>query len=191
MILLAPELVHHADLVGETPLMDAVPRVTRYDADTGTSKRLLAAGASPFPTNKHGEGVLHMLAEELGTPGLRPLLQDLVGRGANINARNEWGETPLFRYASRCPQGPGGTYDRKKCYRGEDYELPRERGAIALLQERGADFFVRDQKGRGLLHVAAAGDAVRFQELMTLGLDPTMEDSAGQNCDRCGGCLLE
>ncbi|KAH7125069.1 ankyrin repeat-containing domain protein [Dactylonectria estremocensis] len=172
IITLAPELVHEADLDGDTPLMYAVRRAVDSAADTETIHRLLTAGASPLVTNKYGQSVLHMLARDLGTAGLRELFRDFVSR-----------ETPLFRFARRFPQDPDDRYDRdytKRELRGDEYEVPREQGAIALLKELGADFFAKDNKGKGLLHVAASGDVVRFQELMAAGLDPMMENNMQQ-----------
>ncbi|KAJ5704801.1 hypothetical protein N7536_000490 [Penicillium majusculum] len=183
MINLAPELVHLADFQGDTALMYAVRRAVDSAAETDPVQSLLSAGASPLVTNKHGEGVLHILANDLGTAGLRQLLRDLVSGGADINGRNMLGETPLFKFAHRYPQGSGDLYDRdcvKRQLRGDKYEVPREQGSIALLQELGANFLVTDNEGRGLLHVAAAGDVVRFQELMDVGLDPMMENNAQQ-----------
>lgn len=55
-----------------------------------------------------------------------------------------------------------------------------EEGAITMLQGLGADFFTRDREGRGLLHAAARGEAVRFKKLLDLGLDASMEDDAHQ-----------
>ncbi|KAJ5982074.1 hypothetical protein N7451_012174, partial [Penicillium sp. IBT 35674x] len=183
MIHLAPELVHLVDFHGDTALMHAVRQAVDSAAETEPIHSLLLAGASPLVTNKQGEGVLHMLANDLGTVELRQLLRDLVNRGADINGRNVLGETPLFKFARRYPQGSGDTYDRdrmKRKLRGGKYEVPREQGSIALLQELGANFFVTDNEGRGLLHVAAAGDVVRFQELMGVGLDPMMENNTQQ-----------
>ncbi|KAF4462466.1 Ankyrin repeat-containing domain [Fusarium albosuccineum] len=184
LIRLAPKLVHEADdNFGDTPLIYAIRGAVASDGDTETVQRLLSAGASPLVTNKNGDGVLHKLAEDLGTPKLRELFQDLVRRGADINGRNSQGETPLFKFAFRHPQDSDDTYDRdysKRKVRGDAYEEPRERGAITLLKELGADFLAKDNNGRGLLHVAAAGDVVRFQELMAAGLDPMMENNAQQ-----------
>ncbi|KAH6986669.1 ankyrin repeat-containing domain protein [Ilyonectria destructans] len=183
MIHLVPELVHDADLEGNTALMYAVHRAVGPESDTETVQRLLSAGASPLVTNKRGESVLHVLAGDLGTARLRELLRDLVNRGADINGQNAIGETPLFVFAHRYPQYSNSEYyrdDAKRNARGHEYEDPREQGAIALLQDLGADFFVKDKKGRGLLHVAATGDVVRFQELMAVGLDPMMENDIQQ-----------
>ncbi|KAF4982526.1 hypothetical protein FZEAL_1865 [Fusarium zealandicum] len=183
MIRLAPRLIHDADDAGDTPLIYAAGRATGPEADTEPVQRLLSAGASPLETNKNGDGVLHTLAKDLGTPQLRQLCRLLVSHGADINSRNSQGETPLFKFAIRCPQVPGDRFDAdftKRNARGDAYEEPREQGAIALLQELGADFSAQDNEGRGLLHVAATGDVVRFQELMATGLDPMMENNAQQ-----------
>ncbi|KAH8650706.1 hypothetical protein BGZ61DRAFT_487770 [Ilyonectria robusta] len=127
--------------------------------------------------------VLHMLAEDLGTMGFRELLRDFVSRGADINGLNTKGETPLFTFAHRYPQESDDVFGldyMKQKVRGDEYEETREQGATALLQELGADFFVTNKEGEGRLHVAAAGDVVRFQELMSVGLDPMMENNVHQ-----------
>lgn len=184
VIRLAPGLIHEADdILGETPLMHAIRRSVQSKGDTETIEWLLSAGASPLVTNKSGRNVLHELANDLGTAALRELFRDLVGRGVDINSSDWQGQTPLFNFAKRHPQDPEGRHDadyHKRKVRGDLYEDPREQGAIALLRELGADFFAKDNKGRGLLHIAAADDVVRFQELMSVGLDPMMENNAQQ-----------
>ena len=55
-----------------------------------------------------------------------------------------------------------------------------DKDATLMLDRLGADFFTRDAKGRGLLHVAARGDADQFKDLMDRGLDATLEDEAQQ-----------
>lgn len=49
-----------------------------------------------------------------------------------------------------------------------------------MLQRVGADFFAKDAKGRGLLHVAASRSVRIFSDLMELGLDTMLEDDAQQ-----------
>jgi ankyrin repeat protein len=145
MIRLAPGLVHKADdILGDTPLIYAIRRSVESKGDTETIERLLSAGASPLVTNKSGRGVLHELAKDLGTPGLRQLFRDLVCRGVDINGRDWQGQTPLFNFARRRPQESEGRQDpdyHKRKVRGDLYEDPREQGAITVLRELGADFF--------------------------------------------------
>ncbi|KAM0499195.1 hypothetical protein ACHAP8_005907 [Fusarium lateritium] len=180
VIRLAPGLIHEADdVLGDTPLMYAIRRSVQSKGDTETIEQLLSAGASPLVVNKSGRGVLHELANDLGTAALRQLCRDLVGRGADINSRDWQGQTPLFNFAKRYLQDSDTDYHKRKV-RGDLYENPREQGAIPMLRELGADFFAEDNNGRGLLHIAATGDAVRFQELMSVGLDPMMENNAQQ-----------
>lgn len=45
-----------------------------------------------------------------------------------------------------------------------------------MFRELGADFFATDNRGRGLLHVAAKGDIKSFQSLLDMGLDIILED---------------
>ncbi|KAM0190095.1 hypothetical protein ACHAPI_009607 [Fusarium lateritium] len=180
VIRLAPELIHEADdILGDTPLMHAIRRSVESKGDTETIEWLLSAGASPLVINKSGRGVLHELAKDLGTGALRQLFRDLVGCGADINSRDWQGQTPLFNFAKRNLQDSDADYHKRKV-RGDLYEDPREQEAIPMLRELGADFFAKDDTGRGLLHIAATCDAVRFQELMSVGLDPMMENDAQQ-----------
>ncbi|KAM0283557.1 hypothetical protein ACHAO9_009662 [Fusarium lateritium] len=180
VIRLAPGLIHEADdILGDTPLMHAIRRSVESKGDTETIEWLLSVGASPLVTNKSGRGVLHELAKDLGTAALRQLFRDLVSRGADINSRDLKGQTPLFNFAKRYRQDSDADYHKRKV-RGDLYEDPREQGAIPMLLELGADFFAKDNEGKGLLHIAASGDAVRFQELMSVGLDPMMENDVQQ-----------
>lgn len=191
----APELVHLADDDGDTPLIYATRLAANSkgtDIDMYAVRRLLSAGADPLATNKRSENVLHKLAKDLGTPALRQLCRELVGAGADINGRDELGQTPLFKFAYRYRQDTDNQFSPDwswKVIRGELYEEPREQGAIAVLQKLGADFFATDDEGRGLLHIAATQDAVRFQELMAAGLDPTAENYAQQTAiDAAAAC---
>ena len=63
----------------------------RSDAE----KALLAAGADPDNTNRLGESALHLAAE--GDSGI---LETLLGAGANPNARDSGGVTPLMLAAA-------------------------------------------------------------------------------------------
>ncbi|VUC29505.1 unnamed protein product [Clonostachys rosea] len=190
MVTLAPELVNEADIHGDTPLAYAVRQAVRTKTGTEAVRQLLSVGAAPLATNKECESVLHILAEELGTAELRELFRELVGRGVDINGRNKSGQTPLFGFARRSPNRSSGMYQEDNC------EAPLEQGAIELLKELGANFFAKDNEGRGLLHIAASGDVARFQELVAVGLDPMIENNMQQTAidiaaATCNDAILE
>jgi ankyrin repeat protein len=52
--------------------------------------------------------------------------------------------------------------------------------AIPLMERLGADLFVKDNRGRGLLHAAAGGSVDIFKQLMERGLDVMLEDEVQQ-----------
>lgn len=137
MIYLAPQLINSPeDLFGDTPLMYAICLSVESEGDTEVIEWLLLAGVLPLVTNKHGSGVLHELAKDLGTPALRHLFRDLVHRGADVNGRNLQGQTPLFKFAERHPQDSDEWHNpdnHKRKIWGDLYEEPREKGAIVLL----------------------------------------------------------
>ena len=168
----APHLVNQADSNGETPLHYAVRRaIPKRNAEI--AKRLLEAGADPLLITKHGETVLHILARDLLATEIRTFFQDLAGRGVDINARNWRGETLLFQFCDRMKRPKWDFFSGNE-------EKASEEDAIPMLKDLGADFFARDDRGRGLLHVAATGDVERFQILMDMGLDVMLEDDAQQ-----------
>ncbi|PTB76438.1 ankyrin [Trichoderma longibrachiatum ATCC 18648] len=168
----APSLMNQPDGNGETPFHYAVIRAVRKNA-TGGAEMLLQAGADPTVVNNNGDTLLHLLGRGLAIAALRTLFETLVNRGLDINARNSRGETPLFSFYS-CPKtNPNWQYLPEE-------DRPSGEHTRALLEKLGGDFFVRDNRGRGLLHVAAGGDVERFQELMELGLDIMSEDNAHQ-----------
>ncbi|KAF5012306.1 hypothetical protein FDECE_1687 [Fusarium decemcellulare] len=59
-------------------------------------------------------------------------------------------------------------------------ELKELKDPMLMLKTMGADFFARDNQGRGLLHIVGDKSEERFQELMDLGLDTMLEDDAQQ-----------
>ncbi|KAH8657871.1 ankyrin repeat-containing domain protein [Xylariales sp. PMI_506] len=174
-----------------------------------------------YHRHTRGDTVLHMLAKSLGDPELCDLFCDIAsgrvstvpdrgikkaGGGWNapavdVNARNAKGETPLFTFAGAL--GPVTRYTREMMRgygraagpgartSGEDDKAP-DPEAVELLQRLGADFWARDDRGRGLLHVAAAGNARRFRQLMLLGLDVGLEDASQQTpLDVAAACANE
>ncbi|RSM12008.1 hypothetical protein CDV31_006458 [Fusarium ambrosium] len=62
----------------------------------------------------------------------------------------------------------------------QELGITREREAVKMLRRVDADFFAKDAKGRGLLHVAASRSVLTFSDLMELGLDTMLEDDSQQ-----------
>jgi ankyrin repeat protein len=167
----APELLNQGNCHGETPLHYAMIRAVERN-EIGEAEMLLEAGADPMIISERGDTMLHKLGKGIAVAAIRAFFKAFAQRGIDINARNDRGETALFSF-----------YNNPKTL--EDMWL-HERDKVTgqhvkpLLEEFGGDFFVRDVKGRGLLHAAARGDVERFQELLEKGLDPMMEDDAQQ-----------
>ncbi|KAL2203308.1 ankyrin [Sarocladium strictum] len=169
----APELIDQADMAGETPLMYAIKggKQAKVGALSHASQ-LIEAGAFIHCKEKTGDSLLHMLATFMPT-AVQKCFRDLVARGLDINERNDLGETPLFNLARRSSKDEQSQRWNKK-------KGGTEVGAVAMFRELGADFTVKDNEGRGLLHVAAMMNIERFKELLAEGLDPLEEDNIGQ-----------
>ncbi|RWA09204.1 hypothetical protein EKO27_g5912 [Xylaria grammica] len=163
-----PTLMKQKDKLGNTPLHLALRVAGERPKLTEAVMLLLQAGADPLVVDGEGNSGLHIIASRLHMAELRQLFRDLLSRGCDINGRNIRGETPIFAYYYLCHPDPR--------YTKPTYEIE----VNAIWEDSGADFSVRDNTGRGLLHVAARGNARRFQELMDKGLDPKMDDENKQ-----------
>ncbi|KAI8711761.1 NACHT domain-containing protein [Fusarium sp. LHS14.1] len=81
----------------------------------------------------------------------------------------------------RSPRSPlPSTYSPILEKKPRQLRMTGERKAVEMLRRVGADFFAKDAKGRGLLHVAASRSVRTFSDLMELGLDTMLEDDAQQ-----------
>ncbi|KAF9877412.1 hypothetical protein CkaCkLH20_05112 [Colletotrichum karsti] len=165
-------LINQQDKNGKTPLHLAVDRAV-YEKKTTYADLLLEAGADPLLSDNEGNTVLHILSRMLWLSTFRPLFDELIKLGCDINARNEKGETPLFGYFN----GLRRKHDKEFYSRGTDLSTIDDAGALAALEAAGADFTVRRNDGQGLLHVAAEGHHVRFKTLLDRGLDALAEDN--------------
>ncbi|UPL00227.1 hypothetical protein LCI18_011161 [Fusarium solani-melongenae] len=211
----APNLMDQADGDGWTPLYYAIRHQDRRK-DVRAAKALLSAGANPLVVAANGENLLHVLALYLEVDEIRDLFEELVGRGLDVNKRNNMGDTPLFAFYGRvdsrelfcqderrmdgryrlidgkmtsvqspaspsCPWSPSSpTYFPISVRKPQQLWITEEREAVKMLRRVGADFFAKDAKGRGLLHVAASRSVRTFSDLMELGLDTMLEDDAQQ-----------
>ncbi|KAJ4327890.1 hypothetical protein N0V84_001701 [Fusarium piperis] len=219
----APNLMDQVDGDCWTPLYYAIRQGGRR-MDARAARALLSAGADPFVVAANGESLLHVLGPYLEVKEILDLFEELVGRGLDVNRRNNMGDTPLFAFHRRADrkqlfcQRRGGRERRESRYsqsddgmssprmpayspaspaspaspvspsyspilksKPQELGITREREALQMLRRVGGDFFAKDAKGRGLLHVAAASRSVMtFSDLMELGLDTMLEDDAQQ-----------
>lgn len=160
------------DSKGNGPLHLAL---TRFSADVKLIKALLDAGADPNERNRAGETPL--LAMCMQNRRAIAIVDLLIEFGADINLKDPQGWTVLSRTV-----------------RLRRFTTKSDHAEIQELLARGADLYVRDHKGRSLLHHAVATcDGSRFarlddekgssqlNHLMGLGLDPRTVDHHGNS----------
>jgi len=153
-------------------------RVLGDSTVTASMKALLASGLSPDTQDKYGRTALHA-ATLLAQPGLA---RYLLSKGADINARDQDGRTPLmvsasaggydhFRgFATLPPWGQlwiepvcdlEGAGERSAAVRGFESwhgQMVAQRPMLGLLLEAGADVSLKDPNGLDALdHAAKAG----------------------------------
>jgi ankyrin repeat protein len=142
------------NLTGQVSIFEAAET-----GDQETVARLLKADPSLVKAaNAEGDTALHLAAGcRRGEAYALPLIRLLLESGANIEARNSSGQTPLL-YSS---------------YAGF-------RQAVGLLLDKGASFQYQDKNGRTPLHYAAReGQAAVVEVLLNKGADPAVKDSQG------------
>ncbi len=162
----AQRLVAHVDVDGMTALLYALQNQYLWAVDD-----LLAKGADPFVTDQMGNTALHLLSRCITRDeSAKHCFDKFLSLGIPIDAHNLARESPLFVFMPH----------EIDCLKG-----------LPVFVDAGADFFMINAKGQGLLHAVArskpecedytdedpAGASVEvFQWLMRKGLDPAMED---------------
>ncbi|KAF2468345.1 ankyrin [Lindgomyces ingoldianus] len=185
----APELINQVDDEGNTPLHKAC------EASIDHVGELLSMGADPLAVNAKGATPLHYLLCEkwnaaLGVKIEGPLYElflRFLTMGANINARDHHGETPIFHYCRRAfgvnftpkSEVPKGLY-----YYSPIWEMP----LFEFFDQAGVDWKVLNNDGETLMHIVAAGrgcsvigtSVQRFKFLVDKGLNVMAEDKRQQ-----------
>jgi ankyrin repeat protein len=177
-----PELVNQQNYKGFTPFHLAT-RKTR----TWSAQALIKAGANPLEPDPLGNTALHYLAPLIYTasPEWVPVFKKFLALGIDVSTQNNKGETPLFGYFRTDGRWQVG--------------LPA-RNNFKLFQEAGADVFMTNMEGEGLLHVVAKRVSIKredtadvvdaFRFLMEKGLDPALEDGSQRSALVSGLLLL-
>ena len=116
---------------GWTPLLVAL-----YEGHPAVAAVLLEREANPNARTEYGDGATALLLSIQHKDGAEEEVQALLLKGANINAANDKGVTPLMKAADE-----------------------RLTGIAKALIERGASVDARDQAGHTALMVAAGSEA--------------------------------
>ncbi|KAJ5633124.1 hypothetical protein N7490_009463 [Penicillium lividum] len=189
-----PDLVHIPDNVGDTPL-HCVLNAKQVHLDH--IDLLLEHGADPLQPDSNGNTALHFFAQDPFTYKSR--IEQFQGLGVDINARNKYGNPPLFGYIEH---GRLRTDPRSLFGQNTGHESLEDVHHLRYFKEAGADFFARNHAGSSLLHVLAgrkldAFHSPLFEErkkvpienlvnwfnlLTDMNLDPMLEDAQQRTC---------
>jgi len=187
----APKLVAEVDDEENTPLHKACWASLDHVGD------LLSLAADPLAVNGNGATPLHYLVcdtwnAHLGAKiaGLRyDLFQQFLAIGANINARDHRGETPIFHYFRKTVSVYYEPMADVPKTSGLSYHSPVwEKLLYDVFDNAGVDWGVINNNGETLMHVVAGGygrpmigtGVQRFKFLMEKGLDVMAENTRQQ-----------
>lgn len=127
----------------------------KYSVQVPTVQDWLLNSDTIYSTDGSGNTVLHYAAEwQYG-----PAITYLLGRNADINAKNAKGETVLFSAA-----------------KSNNPEI------IQKVVDGGADLYARDNMGSTAIHIAVRWDAnIAVEKLLSLGVDVNAQNSSGKS----------
>ncbi len=199
-----PRIVVHCDQFGEMPIHRAV-----RDFDEEALKALLKSGADPNRRTtrtslaRGDETPLHIavkcLEEDPRTEQLNRIIEILLDYGANPNAHNHYGVTPVSEACNwRNMKALKVLFDRGVFFSPDrDGKIPLHHAASAFflegihqLVDKGYSIEHRDDDGLTPLHMAIikqichpmhGSSLVVVQELLSLGADPNAKDNEGRN----------
>jgi ankyrin repeat protein len=110
-----------------------------------------------------GDTALHIAAASYRTP----LVQRLIGAGADVHAQNRLGAQPLHAAATGFPGSPG-------------WDPSSQAATIRCLVEGGANPNATDKRGVSPLHRAVrTRSAAAVRTLLECGADPTRKNKSG------------
>ena len=153
--------------------------------------------AQDTPERNAGPGICEVLDWAFVNAATAESLKECIESGANVNARDRTGQTPLHRLVSTQGRNPfAHTLIRTLLEAGADVNASMESGhtplhrvagvrggpveLVSLLVGAGAIVDARDEHGRTPLHDALdAENPAVFDRLVQLGADPTLPDDSG------------
>lgn len=154
IILQKPNLVDIPDKYGINPLHLVL--LEEYKSLQAINL-LLDNGANVRYPDHRGKTGLHHLAGNIQRNEYKDMFQRFLDLGADINSRNNKGETPLFRYIAHAHFASDTRVEGlQSTGPAEMLDSGHTEPCFDFFRENGADFFTRNKGGSSLLHLLAS-----------------------------------
>mmetsp|Transcript_15260 Transcript_15260/g.32953 ORF Transcript_15260/g.32953 Transcript_15260/m.32953 type:complete len:422 (-) Transcript_15260:288-1553(-) len=145
--------------------VDSIPAPEYREMKQEEAIAMVSRGASVNWQGQHGRSPLHKACEY----AYPILVKALCDAGADLEVRDQYGETPLLYLAHSSNETPGD--ETKKSRRSE---------TIQMMLKCGADIHAVNPRGRGVLHLACCeNDQQAIETLIEGQADPNAQDLAG------------